>query len=213
MHFAHLFFPAQELTAADLQVTYSGIRPVVNTGKADPSRESREHVLWNDSGLLTITGGKLTTFRRMAHQALKRLAALLPEKVRFDPDRRLFSKTLVDEISWRSVPQELRLRLAGRYGAEVQGLLGAAAPQEFAPIASSSALWAELRWAARAEAVVHLDDLLLRRVRLGLILPQGGLPWIDRIRAVVQPELAWDDERFEIELAAYQSLWHASYAP
>ncbi len=46
--------------------TYSGLRSVVNTGKADPSKESREHALWDENGLLTVSGGKLTTFRIMA---------------------------------------------------------------------------------------------------------------------------------------------------
>jgi glycerol-3-phosphate dehydrogenase len=212
MQFVNRFFPSQELTHLDLQATYSGIRPVVNTGKADPSRESREHVIWNESGLLTITGGKLTTFRRMAHQALKRLGSLLPEQVHFDPHRSLFTKVSIDEIDWLGVSPEQRLRLTGRYGIETQALLSASAADELAPVASSNTLWAELRWAARTEAIVHLDDLLLRRVRLGLLLPMGGLPWIQRIRAIAQPELAWDDRRFETELAAYQSLWSAAYS-
>jgi glycerol-3-phosphate dehydrogenase len=72
-------------------------------------------------------------------------------------------------------------------------------------------LWAELRWAARNEGVVHLDDLLLRRVRLGLLLPVGGLPWLELIRAIVQPELGWDDERWAEETAVYANQWHSHY--
>jgi glycerol-3-phosphate dehydrogenase len=78
-------------------------------------------------------------------------------------------------------------------------------------IAGSTALWAELRWAARAEGVVHLDDLLLRRVRLGLLLPQGGISCLDRIRAIAQPELGWDDYRWEQEAAQYRQLWQKCY--
>jgi glycerol-3-phosphate dehydrogenase len=74
------------------------------------------------------------------------------------------------------------------------------------------ALWAELRWAARAEGVVHLDDLLLRRVRLGLIAPQGGVQWLDRIRSIVQPELGWDDARWDREASEYTSLWKRCYS-
>jgi glycerol-3-phosphate dehydrogenase len=68
-----------------------------------------------------------------------------------------------------------------------------------------------LRWAARAEGVVHLEDLLLRRVRLGLLLPQGGLPWLERIRGCAQPALGWSDERWAAEAAAYAALWRRSY--
>ena len=67
-------FPALALTLADVVSTYAGVRPVIGTGKADPSKESRDHVVWEESGLLTVTGGKLTTFRRIALDALKTAA-------------------------------------------------------------------------------------------------------------------------------------------
>ena len=61
------------------------------------------------------------------------------------------------------------------------------------------------------EGIVHLDDLLLRRVRLGLLLPNGGLDLIDRIRPIVQPELEWEDERWDQELKEYTQLWKKCY--
>jgi len=75
-----------------------------------------------------------------------------------------------------------------------------------------AAAWAELRWAARAEAVCHLDDLLLRRVRLGLLLPGGGEELLPRVRAICQPELGWSDRRWEAEAEAYLELWHRCYS-
>jgi glycerol-3-phosphate dehydrogenase len=60
--------------------------------------------------------------------------------------------------------------------------------------------------------VVHLDDLLLRRVRLGLLLPNGGLDIIDRIRRIVQSELDWDDAHWEQEVTAYAQLWQKAYS-
>jgi glycerol-3-phosphate dehydrogenase len=103
------------------------------------------------------------------------------------------------------------LRLLGRYGVEACDLIEAARPDELSPIHDSPALWAELRWAARAEGVVHLDDLLLRRVRLGLLLPQGALPCMERIKAIAQPELGWGDEKWAKETAAYACRWHSHY--
>jgi len=90
-------------------------------------------------------------------------------------------------------------------------LVAAAHPGELEAIGGGPWLWAELRWAARSEGVVHLDDLLLRRVRLGLTLPLGGLPWMDRVRSVVQRDLEWDNERWERERGAYERLWTDSY--
>ncbi len=90
--------------------------------------------------------------------------------------------------------------------------MGAAGPGELDVIPGTETLWAELRWAARSEGVVHLDDLLLRRVRLGIIAPQGGLLLMDRIRAIAQPELGWDDERWHVEAMNYARLWKESYS-
>jgi len=81
------------------------------------------------------------------------------------------------------------------------------------PLNPESPLWAELRWAGRNEAVVHLEDLLLRRVRLGLLLPQGGLTIIEKIRLIVQPELRWTDRRWDEEIEAYSALWRSTYSP
>jgi glycerol-3-phosphate dehydrogenase len=59
--------------------------------------------------------------------------------------------------------------------------------------------------------VIHLDDLMLRRVRLGHVLPHGGEKLLPRIRAICQPELDWDDARWELEEAAYLDLWDRCY--
>ncbi|GAG92518.1 unnamed protein product, partial [marine sediment metagenome] len=68
---ARYAFPPLELSLNDVLSTFSGIRAVVDTGRADPSKESREHVIWQEKGLVTVAGGKLTTFRVMAHDALR----------------------------------------------------------------------------------------------------------------------------------------------
>ena len=70
---------------------------------------------------------------------------------------------------------------------------------------------AELRWAAKAEQIVHLDDLLLRRTRLGNLLPNGGLDDAARIRAICQPELGWNDAKWDQEQSRYQALWERAY--
>ncbi len=204
-------FPALELGSDDVLATFSGVRPVVDTGQANPSKESREHVLWSENGLLTVTGGKLTTFRLMAHDALQAVRARLPGHPHFDPGGRM----LIAPPDLGPAPDfdpATRLRLLGRYSADAPDLIAAAAPRELESIGNSVALWAELRWAARAEGVVHLDDLLLRRVRLGLLLPNGGLDFIERIRAIVQPELGWDDDRWAREAADYARLWKRCYS-
>jgi glycerol-3-phosphate dehydrogenase len=90
-------------------------------------------------------------------------------------------------------------------------LVEAAQEDELTPISGTPYLWAELRWAARAEGVVHLDDLLLRRVRLGLLLKDGGAKLMGRIQAICQAELGWDDGRWQTEAAAYLALRRRYY--
>jgi glycerol-3-phosphate dehydrogenase len=149
---------------------------VVDTGQRDPSRESRESVLWDEDGLLTIAGGKLTTFRLMALEALRAVRSRLPHRTRFSTKQRMLDPIDTELIA--ELDPGVALRLFGRYGADTPNLLQSAQPDELQAIDSTPSLWAELRWAARDEGVVHLDDLLLRRVRLGLLLPHGWLTWI-----------------------------------
>jgi glycerol-3-phosphate dehydrogenase len=206
----HAFKPLR-LSWNDVQSTISGVRAVVNTGQADPSRESREFAMWDENGLLTIAGGKLTTFRLMARKALAAVRSKLPGQAK-RRGARARVLDLADVPLDSALDGMARARLLGRYGAQAGELIRAAGANELAPIADTPSLWAELRWAARAEGVVHLDDLLLRRVRLGIIAPQGGLPLMERIRSIAQPELGWSDERWQAEADGYARLWRQSYS-
>ena len=205
-------FPEMGLTLKDVQSTLAGIRAVVNTGKADPSKESREYVLWNESGLLTVSGGKLTTFRLMAQKALRAVSATLPEHAPRRSDERVLDP-LPPETTLCDISPDSRLRLMGRYGAKACNLVEAAQPGEMTTFGPSPSLWAELRWAARSEGVVHLDDLLARRVRLNINLPGGGINELAKIREIVQPELGWSDERWEEEAGRYKGIWEDYYSP
>jgi glycerol-3-phosphate dehydrogenase len=207
-------FPTLALNFDDVQSALAGVRPVIDTGKSDPSKESREFILWNENGLLTVTGGKLTTFRLMAHEALMKVRAALPVRTRFDPGSRVLeipSAELSPPVQDDRLTPALRQRLLGRHGDNTLDMITEAQSGELEAIGGSLNLWAELRWAARAEGVIHLDDLLLRRLRIGLTLPKGGLPFMDRIRAIAQPELAWNDQRWEKEVSDYTVLWKKCY--
>lgn len=194
-------FPHLQLTDEDILSTYAGVRPVI-AGKEGgaPSQEGREHVAWSSPGLVAIAGGKLTTFRAIALDALRLVKQQLPG----------WDDPLDACAVFAPVPHDgpgVPRRLHGRYGACAAALLDAARPGELERIPGTETAWAELRWAARAEAVRHLDDLLLRRTRLGLLLRDGGAAHMDRIRAICQPELGWDDARWAQEDAAYRAHW------
>jgi glycerol-3-phosphate dehydrogenase len=201
-----LQFPQLGLLDADVVATFAGVRPVIGGGTdADPSKEGREHAIWSEDGLVTVTGGKLTTFRAIALDTLRHAQPQLAGwRDALDP-RPLFAAVPAALPPCRMAAGTVR-RLMGRYGGQAQALLDAAGPGELAPVAGTETLWAELRWAARAGQVHRLDDLLLRRTRLGLQLRHGAAHLLGRIRAICQPELGWSDERWLAAEAAYLAL-------
>lgn len=209
---ANATFPSLELNHSDIISTFSGLRPVVNTGQADPSKESRAHVVWEENGLITITGGKYTTFRIMAEAALRAAMPALPHPA--DLSRR---KPYFSPLPANTPPHNIALEtwryLLGRYGDETAQVLACAAEGENQPINTLPNLWSELRWSARCGAVEHLDDLLLRRVRIGLLLPDGAASEMEKVRAIVQPELGWDDARWQIERARFEEIYSKAYSP
>jgi len=204
-------FPSLDLTLDDVVSTFAGVRPVVASGKADPSKEARDHVVWDESGLLTVTGGKLTTFRVIARDALQAVQHRLPDLPPLDEDVPVLNPVDVALPGARGLDEATRRRLLGRFGADAPLVIAAAGAGELEPVPGTQTLWAELRWAARAEGVVHLEDLMLRRVRLGHLLPEGARGHLPRVRAICQPELGWDDALWEAEEAAYLELWRRHY--
>lgn len=92
-------------------------------------------------------------------------------------------------------------------------VLRCASQGELVPIPGTPYLWAELRWAARAEGVVHLTDLLLRRLRIGLLLPSGGVHLLPQVKGVVGAELGWDEGRWRQEVADYLAAWERCHSP
>ena len=77
---------------------------MINTGKVHPSQESRAHVVWDEKGLITVTGGKLTTFRIMAAEALNKASPFLTEKFSFEKHPPLFTLPSYDLSDFDSDP-------------------------------------------------------------------------------------------------------------
>ncbi len=206
---AQSYFPDLGLTPADVISTQAGVRPVVDTGKTDPSAETREHVAWAEQGLLTVTGGKLTTFRLIALDALAAAREMNPDLPKAND--RLPVLEAVDatqplpDLDPR-LARRLAPRLWGRYGAAAPALV-AHSPDLLTPIPGAPYLWAELAWSAQHEAIAHLDDLLLRRFRLGILLPDGGQGLVPRLGALS----GWDEARWLAESERYRQVWRQAH--
>jgi glycerol-3-phosphate dehydrogenase len=201
------FFGAA-LDTGHLAGAFAGVRPLISTG--DPKKSvdiSRKAELYEtSSGMITITGGKLTTWRRMAKMTVDRL---VERDARDAPCRTheipLGQAITPEELSRvEGVPAESYAALAARYGDAAHQVLALAAERgELAqPIVPGLPdLLAEVVLAARNEQARSVGDVLLRRTRLGL-LAAGELP-VERIADVLARELDWDPERIEREIERF----------
>jgi glycerol-3-phosphate dehydrogenase len=195
-----------DLREKDIDGAYAGVRPLISTG--DPKKSvdiSRKAELYEtSSGMVTITGGKLTTWRRMAKMTVDRITERdgrdAPCVTHEIP---LGQAITADELPRvEGVPDETYTMLAGRYGHAAHDVLAIAGERgELAqPIVPGRPdLLAEAVFGARREQVRGVADVLLRRTRLGLLAsralcePGGELP--SRVAAALAPELGWDQVR------------------
>ncbi len=205
-------FPTLGIGLKDVLSTYAGVRPVIGSGQEDPSKESREHIVWEECGMLTVTGGKLTTFRLIAQDAIRAVHHRLPGLPELDADAPVLDQVKLPLPAAKGLEAPTWRRLLGRYGAQAPKLVATAHAGELEPIPGMLSLWAELRWAARAEQVCHLDDLLLRRTRLGLLMPRGGSSIFPALQSICHEELGWDTQRWQSEQSRYEQLWGRCYS-
>ena len=205
---ANAFF-GTDLGRGDVTGAYAGVRPLISTG--DPRKSvdiSRKAELYEtSSGMLTITGGKLTTWRRMAKQVVDRMVEregrLAPCRTDDIPlglaaaDAELEPP---DGLSESDLPPGYRERLAFRYGHFARNVLRLAAerPELAAPIVDGQPdLLAEAVVAARFEQARTVADVLMRRTRLGLLAaPQLRTAAAARpVAEALGGELGWSAER------------------
>jgi glycerol-3-phosphate dehydrogenase len=216
-------FFGTDIGPSDLTGAYAGVRPLISTG--DPRKSvdiSRTAELYEtSSGLLTITGGKLTTWRRMAKQVVDRIAERegreAPCQTSEIPlgmpasDEDLKPPTGLDE---GTLPDGWRELLAFRYGHAARSVLALAGerPELARPIVSGQPdLLAEAATAARLEQARSVADVLLRRTRLGL-LAAPDLRTRDSVMRVAETmgaELDWSRGRAEREAEAWVDVAEA----
>lgn len=205
-------FPQAGISAADVISSYAGVRPVISKNHSkDPSKEKRDHQVWVDQGLVSVSGGKLTTFRLIARDTLRAARPFLAGMAPQEQDGPVFRTPHLHAATLLPRDTARAQRLIGRYGDDAAPLLASAPEAERHNLPGTAFCLAELRWACRHEQVVHLDDLLLRRTRLGQILPAGAAALLPQIKPLCQHELGWDDARWQQEEQRYRHLWRQHY--
>ena len=208
-------FPAAAINSDCIISTWAGVRPVISTNMSkDPSKEKRDHSVWIDKGLISVSGGKLTTFRLIALDTLKAAKPFIGISYPEPKSNTIIAPAKVVPTAVYPQDMEWARRMIGRYGDSAKEMLDSCGDQEQTKIGNTLFCLAELRWAARHESVVHLDDLLLRRTRLGNLLQKGGeslLGDTSSLRDICQQELNWDDSKWQQEKQRYLTLWQTSY--
>jgi len=220
---------ARPLTRDDVVATWAGLRPLLQPGtKAGTSsaKVSREHTVASPApGLTVIAGGKLTTYRAMARDAVDFAlgpgqAAELPSiteevplagAVGLEVARRQ-ARTWARAHGW---PRQRLDHLLHRYGSLLADVvtLVEAQPDLALPLAQAPAyLRVEVAYAAAAEGVVHLEDVLVHRTRLACELPDRGVAAAPEVAALLADVLGWDEERTTAEVAAYTARARAEVA-
>ncbi len=211
---AQEIFPNARLKPQDVISSFAGIRPVVSRGKQiSPSNESRKHGIWTHKGLITVSGGKLTTFRLIALDVLaaaQKYLGSLPLR----SDRQIFSPLVWQPRKDYGLSREKLHYVLGHYRLDAADFLQQAHQTELhQPCPQGCPLWAELRWSAKNEAVFNLEDLLLRRTRLGILCRDGGREFLPGIKDICRQELGWDQQTWQQQKQDYLQLWQQHYSP
>jgi glycerol-3-phosphate dehydrogenase len=219
---ANAVFPDARLQPDDVVATWAGVRPLVRPRNGrSAGAVSREHAVTERPGMISIVGGKLTTYRRMARDVVDRVAETLhaldgrPVPPRAPTDREPLPggetadlDAIARETEQEGLAAPAARRLVRRYGSEAPAIarLAAADPALAQPVApAASALRAELLHAVRREMVVTLCDLLVRRTHVFYETPGHAVEQAAGLAALVAPELAWGEERCRTEADAYRT--------
>jgi glycerol-3-phosphate dehydrogenase len=211
LRFARHTFPAARLQRSDIVGVFAGVRPVLSSTAATPSAASREEAVWEERGLLSTAGGKLTTFRATAEKVTDAALELLPEKRR---EHARPVRTAAAALPWACQPEaalaavvqagvtrKVAEGLVRRLGALALPLASSAERDALRPLEGAADLCsAELLWHLQYGGVVHLEDLLLRRVRLGMWQPRRCLELAPGLRSVLRRAVRWSVPRWHAEL-------------
>lgn len=224
------YYPSLELGWDDVVSTWAGLRPLVAEDGVSESEVSREHeVLVDDHGLVTVAGGKLTTYRLMAEEVVDAVAGVLREQGRPSGEKKgqTQNRSLPGGVGWQDAGGEDGLveELAARMGVDLDPAVLRALVRTYGTRASevvqlvvddpslgellepnNLVIRAQVVWACTHELATTVADVLWRRLQLGLRLCDGGVSLCEQVAADMAAVLGWDLERCEREVECYREL-------
>jgi glycerol-3-phosphate dehydrogenase len=205
------------LTRDDIEGVYAGLRPLLAGESEETSALSREHAVARVvPGLISIAGGKYTTYRIMAADAVDAAADDLPRRVQpsctdsvplLGADGYFAMRNQVDALAGDYGLHPYRVRhVLDRYGSMIRDVLepGLGDPDLLQTVPGApDYLNAEIRYAVTHEGALHLEDVLTRRTRISIEYPHRGVESAPAVAAIIGEILGWSDEVREREVAQY----------
>jgi glycerol-3-phosphate dehydrogenase len=184
---ANSYFPAAKLTRDDVVSAWAGIRPLVASSANNPTAASREHsIIRDESGVISVTGGKLTTYRAMAAEVVDRVQEALGQRV-------------------TSAPTD-RVLLAGTDRAQEVDRIGKEDPRLTTSLAGDlQYTGADLVYGVQHEMAQTLTDLLIRRTHIAFETRDHGHSVAARAAEIVAPVLGWDEATRRARISEYNA--------
>lgn len=199
-------FPSAVLTESDVVATFAGLRPLVYRSGRSVGKTSREEaIVESEGGLVTVTGGKLTTHRRMAERAVDRVAKRLRREGRAAGPCATLGRPFPGAARPVGNP-DAPVHLLGRYGCRAEDVLALTAedPGLGRPLAPGLPdIEAEVVFAARQEDARSLADVFIRRTHLFWQAAGQGMESAERAAALLARELSWSKAEERTSLDAY----------
>ena len=204
-------FPSAQVERDDVISTFAGLRPLVSA-PGDPSALSREHViLESDSGLVTITGGKLTTHRLMARQLTDVIQKRLAEEFGVQAVSECRTKeplegAQIERVAASGVEEDVGRHLVEAYGSDGTWVLAYAEENPALGeriVPGLPYLMAEALYGVQHEMALTLCDLLIRRTHVIYETRDGGLERARAVAELMAPRLGWDEVEIERQIEEY----------
>jgi glycerol-3-phosphate dehydrogenase len=215
--------PSANLSPQDVMTTYAGLRPLVLELGVKESEVSREHEIFvSPSGLFSIAGGKLTTYRSMAEELMDKVSDVLhyvhgvkavflsgsPFDLLDGAFDEKYRNAMLKDIAASRLDDDVAGHLLYFYGTRYNEVL--ALVQTDPSLASRIKeghpyIWAEVRYACERDCAVHLEDILSRRLHLVFEDPEQGLDVAETAAEIAGAALGWSDETRRREVSAYAS--------
>jgi len=208
----------QPLEHADVEGVYAGLRPLLEGESDEISQLSREHTVATPTpGVVAVAGGKYTTYRVMARDAIDVAVRGLPQQV---PDSVTETTELLGASGYHALWNRRRQlaadsglhlvrieHLLRRYGALIQDLLEEIEqrPELAEPLpGAEDYLKVEVFYAAQCEGAMHLDDVLARRTRISIETFDRGIAAAEPAARLMADVLEWDEDRIAEEVELYR---------